>query len=562
MTRPRLLFAAAMLAILAVAAAMRLPRLDLRPMHADEANQAVKTGQLYETGKYDYDAKDHHGPSLYWLTLPSLALGGAKDLADSREVQYRIVPVLFGIGLIGLLLLLTDGLGKTAVAAAALLMAISPAMVFYSRYYIQEMLLVFFTLAALGCGWRYLCTRRLAWILATGCAIGMMHATKETWVLSAAAAVVAGGMTWGMVVSRCRVRESSDPCAGAKVADIRCATFLHLLAGVLVACIVATALFSNFGKNWAAPWESILAYGNYFRRGSEHGDHSEPWYYYLQILFAYRPIKQFFWSEGFIALLAIVGGVYSLRGPAKLPAGSSALGAFLTLYTLLITVLYIAISYKTPWCAINILLGMILLAGIGAQAAICAMPGSAARAAAAIVLSVGAAHLAWQAYRLNFDPRLVADPRNPYVYAHTPMGLPRLTEQLERLRQQMPDGRTLTVHVVVKENYWPLPWYLRKFKPGAVGYWLDAGQWQQDLEHLRPPDMLILSDEFDPPELASGLNQYNGQMIAAIRPGGLVKIYVRNEYWQEFIDATDNRQSSWTVPRRTAGGRDLHGPER
>ena len=63
---------------------------------------------------------------------------------------------IFGIGLIGLLLLLTDGLGKTAVATAALLTAISPAMVFYSRYYIQEMLLVFFTLAALGCGWRYL----------------------------------------------------------------------------------------------------------------------------------------------------------------------------------------------------------------------------------------------------------------------------------------------------------------------------------------------------------------------------------------------------------------------
>src|SRR4029077_15661621 len=98
MTRDRLLFAAAMLAILAIATAMRVPRLDLRPMHADEANQAVKTGQLYETGKYDYDTTDHHGPSLYWLTLPSLALSGAKDLADSREVEYRIVPVLFGIG--------------------------------------------------------------------------------------------------------------------------------------------------------------------------------------------------------------------------------------------------------------------------------------------------------------------------------------------------------------------------------------------------------------------------------------------------------------------------------
>ncbi len=351
MTWGRLLFAAAMLAILAIAAAMRLPRLDLRPMHADEANQAVKTGQLYETGKYDYDAKDHHGPSLYWLTLPSLAISGAKDLADSREVQYRIVPALFGIGLIGLILFLTDGLGKTAVAAAALLIAISPAMVFYSRYCIHEMLLVFFTLAALGCGWRYVRTGRLAWILALGASIGMMHATKETWILSAAAAVVGAGLTWGW--RRLRVDQAGSGEQGANTLPFA-RTLLHVLASIAIACIVAAALFSNFGKNWQAPWDSILAYGNYFRRGSGGAGHSEPWYYYLQILFAYRPIKQLVWSEGFIALLAIVGGAYSLLGTVKPRAESSALRIFLTFYTLVLIMLYSAISYKTPWCAFGL----------------------------------------------------------------------------------------------------------------------------------------------------------------------------------------------------------------
>ena len=116
-----------MLAILVLAAAFRLPRLAQRPMHADEANQAVKAGRLYERGEYQYDTTDHHGPSLYWLTLPSLALSGAKDLAGSREVAYRIVPVIFGLGLIPLILLLTDGLGRPAVVVAALLTAISPA---------------------------------------------------------------------------------------------------------------------------------------------------------------------------------------------------------------------------------------------------------------------------------------------------------------------------------------------------------------------------------------------------------------------------------------------------
>jgi hypothetical protein len=48
----------------------RLAALDLRPMHHDEANQAVRFGQLLETGEYRYDRSDHHGPTLYYLTLP------------------------------------------------------------------------------------------------------------------------------------------------------------------------------------------------------------------------------------------------------------------------------------------------------------------------------------------------------------------------------------------------------------------------------------------------------------------------------------------------------------
>ena len=110
-----------------------------------------------------------------------MALSGAKGLADSGEFAYRIVPVIFGLGLIPLIGLVADGLGRMAAVVAALLTAISPAMVFYSRYYIQETLLVFFMLAALGCGWRYIRSRGVGWILAAGAAVGMMYATKETW---------------------------------------------------------------------------------------------------------------------------------------------------------------------------------------------------------------------------------------------------------------------------------------------------------------------------------------------------------------------------------------------
>ena len=61
---------------LAAGLVLRLARLDVRPMHHDEANQAVKFGALLERGEYAYDAQDHHGPTLYYLTLPFARLRG------------------------------------------------------------------------------------------------------------------------------------------------------------------------------------------------------------------------------------------------------------------------------------------------------------------------------------------------------------------------------------------------------------------------------------------------------------------------------------------------------
>ena len=99
-------------------------------------------------------------------------------------------------------------LGTAESIAAAVLTAVSPAMVFYSRYYIQEMLLVCFTFGAIValwrwrqvatlCGGRGTCPRRArtwrhvysarAWLVALGVCVGMMHATKETCIIALAA---------------------------------------------------------------------------------------------------------------------------------------------------------------------------------------------------------------------------------------------------------------------------------------------------------------------------------------------------------------------------------------
>ena len=164
-------------------------------MHNDEAVNGIKFGQLWEHGGYKYDPNEHHGPSLYYATLALSRLTGApKDFDQFTESRLRFTTVLFGVGLILLLPLVADGLGRNATLWAALFTAVSPAMVFYSRYYIHEVLLVFFTFLALAAGWRYWRSRKIGWALLAGAGVGLMHATKETFVITLVAAALALGL--------------------------------------------------------------------------------------------------------------------------------------------------------------------------------------------------------------------------------------------------------------------------------------------------------------------------------------------------------------------------------
>ena len=165
-------------------------------MHHDEANQAVKFGALLERGEYAYDARDHHGPTLYYVTLPVAWLRGQATLAALDEWTLRGVPAAFGAATILLLPLLAAGIGRTAVAAAALLMALSPAMVFYSRMYIQESMFACFTLAfAIAIG-RATTERGWQWPMLAGIAAGLATATKETAVIVLPASLAACALAW------------------------------------------------------------------------------------------------------------------------------------------------------------------------------------------------------------------------------------------------------------------------------------------------------------------------------------------------------------------------------
>ena len=525
----------------AVAIALRAPNLPLRPMHGDEAINAFKFDELWSAADYKYDPHEYHGPSLPYLTAPAMWLDG-RGYAGSTETTFRAVTVFFGVALVAAVWFVRRGLGSWETAAAALLTAVSPAMVFYSRYHIHEMLLVFFTFAAIAAGYRYMLTRHVGAALACAVAFAMMHATKETFVISVAAMVWAVLLVfvWGNVVVG-RTWRITPPLRWKVIA-----------AAIVVGAAVSALFFSGFGTNWRGPIDSILAYTTYLDRGAGNSDHNKPWDYYLRLLAwnQYRgrgPI----WSEAFIVVLALIGMVESLRPRRSQPVSADApleprtlnpepltpslwLWRFLAFYTLGVIFIYSLIPYKTPWCVLTFVHGAILLAGVGAVTLVRWMPHILLSFPVVLLLLAGTAHLGWQSYRLNFDPRLVAapSPLNPYTYSQPRLGVHRFMQRVHDLAKTSPHKQSLPITLAIPgHDYWPLPWYLRQFPnwhPTDTLTGLDTSQ---------PPAVIVTARQADDDATNTWLaERYTVVDFFELRPAVVLPIYVENQLWQAYLE--------------------------
>ncbi len=514
--KPDRIAIAAVLLLAAVALATRLIALDARPMHGDEANQAHKTGVLIEDGVYQYDPHEHHGPTLYYLAELSALLRGEHTFAETSESTYRIVPVLFSVMVIVLLLLVRDGLGNSGVMWASLFALVSPATVFYSRYFIQETLLVCFTFALIAFGWRFLRSGHWAWAVAAGVSLGLMHATKETSVIAWAAMGIAMAATFAM--GRWRKGEGF-PAARPR-------WNLALPLALLAAIGVSAMLYSSFFTYPRGILDSVLTYTSYLgRAAADEGQsggahwHEKPWHYYLSLLaYTKKPFGPV-WTEGLILALAAVGGIAALIRRDATP-----LMRFMTFYTLVIIVAYSVIPYKTPWNALTMLHGCIVLAGLGAATLIQLGRILPVRIVITAALLAGVYQLSSQAYRANTE--FNADPRNPYVYAHTSTSAVRLGERVQELAQVHPDGKDLLVRVVLPSgDYWPLPFYLRANK--HVGYWSEIP------EEVDAP-IVITAPVFQGAIAERFRGDYELSHFS-LRPGVILLMYVERDLWDRFM---------------------------
>jgi uncharacterized protein (TIGR03663 family) len=502
---------------LTAALALRGARLEVRPMHHDEANQAIKFGDLLERGEYRYDFRDHHGPTLYYLTLPSAWLGGRQTLASLDEVTLRRVPVAFGIATILLLPLLAAGIGRTAVTVAAILMALSPAMIFYSRMFIQEALFACFTLAfVIAIGRVATGARRTWWILA-GFAAGLAVATKETSAIVLPAAILASAIAWWSVGSR---RPSNAITTGR--------WHLPLAMAIAAAAAVAILFYSSFFTSPAGVLEPFRGTGTYVARGIDPINHAHPWHYYFHLL-TYTSSGGLKWSEGLVGALALAGAATAWRGYPSIDIETRFWARYLLFDVAITASIFSLIPYKTPWNVLAFYVVAFPLAGIGFAALVEMTRSRAVRGLLIAGLTLACLNLGSQGWRAAVT--YGADPRNPYVYAQTVPDAVRMARRILDLAALHADGTRMQVSVIAPaDQQWPLPWYLRGMP--NVGYWTAPG----DAVAMQAP--VIVSSMDNTATLEASLGDRYVSEFYGLRPDILLNLYVERGLWNSFLRTT------------------------
>lgn len=410
---------------------LRTAALDVRPMHADEANQAVKAGELLETGSYAFDPHDHHGPTLYYAALPLAWLRGERTLATLSETTVRLVPALFGTLAVLLLWLLAtqSGASPLAAGAAALFLAVAPPAVYYSRDFIQETLLLAFILATFAAALRWWRTGHSGWAFAVGVAAGLAQATKA----SAPLFLLVG------LLAALALRPARPPSLRLGIA---------LVVALLGATLAAALFYSSFGTHPAGLRDAFVTYSAGAHRAFDSAAHVKPWWYYLR-LFAWQ-------TEGGLTFHQLAFSALALCGLGLALIVRTPLLRWSAVYTLLLVLALSLTPYKTPWHAIHLVPGLALLAG----GALAHLP---RRSVAWLLLGLVAVSQLLQTRLVCFQRS--SDPRNPYAYVHSAPDVKKFRPLAEAALAAHPAG----VICVIGAEYWPLPWYFRGLD--RVGYW-------------------------------------------------------------------------------------------
>lgn len=501
------------IAVMLLAAFFRLYDLALVPLHHDEGVNGNFLVRLVRSGEYQYDPSNYHGPTLYYFTaiigwiIRGLFGEDAQNAYGLNTVTIRTVTALFGLGTVGLALLMRRRLGNFGGLSAAALLAVSPGAVYLSRYYIHETLFAFFTMSTVVAFSRYFEGRHPVYLILAAISLALLFATKETAFISLGVLAIALVITLAYRWWWRQFERRSQPKKVEEEPGQRLAIETLIWAFVAVAVFVAVYIlfYASFFKNYPKGlYDSLKTFEFWTRTGTQH--HVHPAQTYLRWLFL---------QETPILLSAIIGaGLVVLR-----PRNSLAL--FCALWAFGMLAAYTLVPYKTPWLTLNFIVPLSLIGGYAFNEFYQSGPGKPFLAIGILVLALCLS--GYKSIDLNFFNYDNDNPKYVYVYAHTRRELLELVHEIDKVAKRSSEGGRLGI-TIVAPDYWPLPWYFRDY--GRVGYF---GRMTSTSE----PIIIAAAGQKAEIERMFGdryrqvKSRFNPEGTYALRPGVELLLYVR-----------------------------------
>jgi TIGR03663 family protein len=182
-------------AVILLGAVLRFWGLGTKPLHWDESLHAYFSMVLLRDNVdnwracfttaavscYRYDPLTH-GPFQFHiiaLVYQISAWLGAPD-HGINTTTVRIAAATFGSVMVALPYFLRDYLGKMGAWLACLLLAVSPGLVYYSRFAREDIYMACFTVLTVVATARYVRDRKMGWLVTAALAFTLAYATKES----------------------------------------------------------------------------------------------------------------------------------------------------------------------------------------------------------------------------------------------------------------------------------------------------------------------------------------------------------------------------------------------
>jgi len=158
-------------AVIGAAVLLRTWDLGARALHHDESIHAQWSWGLLQ-GNYRH-SPIFHGPFYYHFQAAIFFLFGANDFTS------RLSAAIAGSALVALPLLLRRQLGPIGTFTAVALIAFSPTLVYFSRFFREDIYMAAFTLLMVIAMWRYIDEGRTGWLYAFAAGFTGNVLTKE-----------------------------------------------------------------------------------------------------------------------------------------------------------------------------------------------------------------------------------------------------------------------------------------------------------------------------------------------------------------------------------------------